>query len=549
VRSAVVLFLAMPTALAQNPLQPVPLDVRGSVVEGGSGGNFPVASATITVSVLQGYDWKEIRKLATDPSGAFAVRIDNPGEYLVRAEKPGYTDDGRNPVRHSLSNQARVSLDKERPSASVRLVLVSEGELTGRVVDADTGKPIENLKIHPITLFWSNGKPIAHGHKAAKTDREGRFVASRLEAGRYLVEVRPQQFDNEELLTNYSAEDLTKVDRDFQRAYWPGGGRFDVALPVQVLAGNSTDVGTIKARKGSFYRVHLEILADGCAPGEKVEINTIMLRFIDGGGHGTGECGKDFLVRNFEPGEYSFYVVSGSTEEDRKRVIMPVEVIDKNLDVLVPLARGVDINGRIVVAEGAGRPRLEKLKIQMAVMGDIQFADEQSPISPDSEGRFRFMNRPIARARIAVSNLPADFDVKEIRYNGGALTDNIVALNAYAPAHVLEIEIDDKPAQISGAARDGDKSVPHARVILMKWPVSNEDMFLSLRSIAADEDGKFQFAGLAPGEYRMLAVVPESIEQLDEPHVLEQLLSSADRVTLTAGATENRTLRVIDPER
>ncbi len=54
-----------------------------------------------------------------------------------------------------------------------------------------------------------------------------------------------------------------------------------------------------------------------------------------------------------------------------------MEVIDKNLDVLVPLARGVDINGRIVVAEGAGRPRLEKLKIQMAVVGDIQFADEQ----------------------------------------------------------------------------------------------------------------------------------------------------------------------------
>jgi len=85
-----------------------------------------------------------------------------------------------------------------------------------------------------------------------------------------------------------------------------------------------------------------------------------------------------------------------------------------------------------------------------------------------------------------------------------------------------------------------------AQAVLVKWPLSNEDVFLSLRSTAADDDGKFQFAGLAPGEYRILAVVPESVEKLDEPHVLEQLLSRADRVTLTAGVTENLALRVTD---
>src|SRR5262245_16628436 len=73
--------------------------------------------------------------------------------------------------------------------------------------------------------------------------------------------------------------------------------------------------------------------------------------------------------------------------------------------------------------------------------------------------------------------------------------------------------------------------------------------FLSVRSIVADEDGKFQFVGLAPGEYRILAVAPEVAEKLDEPHVLEQLLSAADRVTLTAGVAENQALRVTDPGR
>jgi hypothetical protein len=159
------------------------------------------------------------------------------------------------------------------------------------------------------------------------------------------------------------------------------------------------------------------------------------------------------------------------------------------------------------------------------------------------------VNRPIALARIVVSDLPANFDVKEIRYNAGAVTDNLVALNANAPVHVLEIVIDDKPARIDGAVADGDKPVARALVILLKWPVSIEDVFPSVRSTAADEDGRFQFAGLAPGEYRLLAVAQERAENLDEPHVLEQLLSAANRITLTAGATQNQTLRVTDPGR
>jgi hypothetical protein len=91
---------------------------------------------------------------------------------------------------------------------------------------------------------------------------------------------------------------------------------------------------------------------------------------------------------------------------------------------------GGDITGRIVLAEGASKPPLEHIKIRMIVTGDIQFADEWPPSSPDSEGRFHFANRPITRVQITVFDLPANFDVKEIRYNGSAVTDNIIALNA-----------------------------------------------------------------------------------------------------------------------
>src|SRR6185295_8560639 len=134
--------------------------------------------------------------------------------------------------------------------------------------------------------------------------------------------------------------------------------------------------------------------------------------------------------------------------------------------------------------------------------------DDASPLSPDSEGQFHFVNRPIARSRITVSGLPANFVVKEIRYNGSTLTDNIVALNGNALVQSLEILVDDKPALLSGNVVDGDKPAGRAHVVLLKWPVSSEDVFLSAKTTEADERGKFQFAGLAPGEYRILALIP-----------------------------------------
>jgi 5-hydroxyisourate hydrolase-like protein (transthyretin family) len=249
-RSAITLFIGTMAAFSQStPPAAVP-EIRGTVLEGGT--NVPLADAKITVSVLDNYSLKEVTKTTTDANGAFRVTMDKLDQYIVRAEKPGHTYDGKNPMRHTPSNQAQVKLDKAHLSADARLFLVRAGELTGQVVDADTGTPIANLQVYPITLLYSNGRPAQIGDKAAVTGSEGQFVATDLQPGSYLVKIRPQTLDKEQFQGNFSPDDLKVVDRDYQRSYWPGGGGFDMALPVRVLPGSSTSVGTIKARKGPF---------------------------------------------------------------------------------------------------------------------------------------------------------------------------------------------------------------------------------------------------------------------------------------------------------
>jgi hypothetical protein len=129
------------------------------------------------------------------------------------------------------------------------------------------------------------------------------------------------------------------------------------------------------------------------------------------------------------------------------------------------------------------------------------------------------------------------------------VTDGIVALNGNAPQHTLQIAVDDKPASIAGTVADGDNPVGKAHVVLIRWPASTEDVFRSVKTVDGGDDGRFQFSGLAPGEYRILAVGPEMLEKLDEPRVLSRLLGSTERVELTPGGSRTVTLNLTNPSR
>jgi hypothetical protein len=71
--------------------------------------------------------------------------------------------------------------------------------------------------------------------------------------------------------------------------------------------------------------------------------------------------------------------------------------------------------------------------------------------------------------------------------------------------HQVIVTVGDKAAQIAGSVTRDAKGVPGAPVFL--WPVaeSGRRSLKGYRMVLADTDGKYQFDGLPPGDYRMLA--------------------------------------------
>ena len=516
--------------------------ISGVVMEPGV--NQPVADVEITVAefVRQPYKYTEVAKTKTDLEGAFHFELNKFATYVVSAKKLGYSES-----TGSLSGaQEQVVVDKDHLRHTVRFALSRSGEITGRVVDDETGTPIPNFHLQVMDLHYSRGEAIMGGDEVSPTDADGRFVAKDREPGNYVAQVVPQTLSyKESMMTKFTERDLQTVDTDYASAYWPGGQGLDSASLVQLQPGGSASVGTIRVKKTSFYRVRVSILAAGCAPEEKLMLNAQMLQFRASAG-GEVPCGDDFLLRNLQPGSYVLYLFDTEKAQHRKRVVMPFEVTDRNFDVKVSLMIGPNIGGRISLADGAKGPVPAATKVLLQTQGRIGFADENEPAVPDADGNFRFSEVPIARERLTVSGLGAAYYVKEIRYNGIALTDNIFATDGGSPSQSLEVVLDDKPATVSGTVTDGDKPVGKPYVVLVRWPASPENIFLATKRTTGDDNGQFRFTGLAPGDYRILAVSPETVPHLDEPGVLFRILSGADTVNVDRGASQNLPLKLTD---
>jgi hypothetical protein len=510
----------------------------------------PVSQAEVLVfsglrqgSVITGLTFnsqKALMTTTTDANGTFRFALEQFGSYRVEVKKIGYGPAALFSVDRGLSNVASLAVSSERPIKQVQLMLARPGQLGGRLADEETGKPIAKMRIFVQSLLHVEGRRVAFPGAIAVTDSEGQFVATGLIPADYLVWIRPRTSDLSRIVQEFSEPDLERVDLDYEESYWPGGGGLDAALPIRVSSGAAVDVGRLVPRRVPYYCVRVSFPAGGCETGERASVGvTDGPRFHFG--LGRIPCNKDFLMRGFAPGPHKMEVVVERPRESRVGGLVAFDILDKNLSVSIPLVRGVNIDGRVVPVEGASQPALDKMRVSTVPLAGASYADEGFA-TLDDQGKFRFVNARSPEYKLRISGVPNSHYIKEVRYNGIAVRGNPrqlhLQLDPSAMGHSLEIVVDDKPVFITGSVTDRDRTVSGPYVVLTEWPLSSTAALWPVLSAIGDEDGKYQFAGLAPGEYRILAVSPAVREELDKPNVLQRLLMNAKAITLGAGGLQ-----------
>jgi hypothetical protein len=61
-----------------------------------------------------------------------------------------------------------------------------------------------------------------------------------------------------------------------------------------------------------------------------------------------------------------------------------------------------------------------------------------------------------------------------------------------------------------------------------------------------DEKGRFQFGGLAPGEYRLIALPPQRLQDPDVYDKIWRALAAAPKIEVGANAVHTVTIEVTD---
>ena len=528
-------------------------EIHGVVLEPGT--LHPVSEAVVLLFTMPGEGEllnfsraKALVTTTTDANGAFRLAPAQFGSYRVEVKKEGYGAAALFSIAKGLSNVATVKVSSEHPLKQVQLMLARPGQVSGRLVDEETRKPIAKMQVFVECLFHVEGRRVAMPGAMAVTDSEGQFVATGLIPADYLVWIRPRTSDLARIVQELSEKDLERMDLDYEQSYWPGGGGLDTALPIAVGSGAAVDVGRLVLRRVPYYSVRVSFPAGGCESGEKANVG-----FTVGQGFHFGlgriPCNKDFLMRGFAPGPHKMEAVVERPRESRVGGLVAFDILDKNINVSVPLVRGAIIDGRVVPVEGASKPALDKMRIFAVPLAGASYADEAFA-TLDDQGKFRFVNARPPEYKLRISGVPSSHYVKEVRYNGIAVRGNPqerhLQLDPSAMGHSLEIVVDDKPASITGSVTDRDRAVSEPHVVLIPWPLSSPEALWPVLEATGDEDGKFQFRGLAPGEYRILAVSPAVQEKLSEPNILNRLLVNAKTITLGARAFQTVPLELTE---
>jgi hypothetical protein len=154
----------------------------------------------------------------------------------------------------------------------------------------------------------------------------------------------------------------------------------------------------------------------------------------------------------------------------------------------------------------------------------------QESFEADDRGDFFVAHLLPERYRIDAYGPPGTY-LKSVRFAGHDITPDDLDLTA-GIGGPMELVFSRNAASVAGLVRDKDGNpAPFAMVAL--WPVSRSEL---PKASNADGNGRFQWANLPPGDYRVLAWDTVNPSLLQNPDFLAAFTSTAKRVSLQVAA-------------
>jgi protocatechuate 3,4-dioxygenase beta subunit len=472
------LLLYVSGALAQSAAV-VQGTVRDSVTHAG------VAGVSVTL-------WRNQQsyKATTDSSGTFVISGVNPGEYNYRFEKDGYE-----PQELPIFGQPRLRVGA---AGTVRAdaEIAALANLQGRVLDPE-GKPAAKVKVE------------IRGD-SQETDAEGRFEFHKVRAGDYTLRAVPA--------ANTSDDAVQPVP-----TYYPSTLNRGEAEHIQVRAG--ADLGGYEIRLGTsaVYHVRGTVLDEAGKPvsgawvylsgeGETRMLSAATMmapsqyrtywnfpRPTQPETNTTSDKDGAFDLPNIRPGNWTLRAELDAQHDAHNNLyvvsseIVPISVSDHDFGGLeLRFASSFTLT---VTADWGDRPPNGSLAPRITLTPSSGFVPlagrrvegDQLVIDHTLPGRYRIVP--------GIGSTPG-FYTAAIMLGGRNVLGEEVELTAATPS--IQVVYRPNPGSVRGTVDQGEG----ATVLL--WP-EEPDIPEFVPAAVAGSRGEFEFQGLAPGEYVLMA--------------------------------------------
>ena len=461
----------------------------------------------------------------TDSEGKFALAGLDPGEYRLKATRTGYLP-AYYGARRAGVRGALVRLAPAQEASDLAIRMFPFGVIAGTVRDED-GEPVIGADVRLWRwIYRAGGRQIAAAGFGT-TDDLGQYRIASLAPGSYLVEAR------------LSGEPRRLVDRSAGgprpillnvATFYPGVTEIDQARAVDLSPGSRANGVDVIMRRARAVRVSGSVTY---AAGIVRRSDHVLLRTQGPSGYQPSYtaqapvgAGNRFEFESVPPGRYRATISFGNQSELQ---VGQTDFLVTDEDVTglrLRVEPGIVVTGR-VTAEGDGN----KLPSESSILLSGGPWNWGTRILED--GTFRIVMPPERYSLTFDPPAPGGWFLKSARVGDQDVLLRGLDLTASGPVTV-DVVVSAESGNVDGVIVDADeKPVPAATVVL----VPESALRVRFQSAATDQNGRYHFQAVAPGDYKIFAWEDVDFGSWFDPEFLKRYETSAQPVTVKAKET------------
>lgn len=540
--------------------------IEGTVVNANTG--EILRKAMVQVRRSDGEGRGSQMSATTDGAGRFVVTDLEPGKYRITAQRNGFVE-GEYGARAPGRPGVQIEVGKAQKVRDLSVKLTPHGVVAGRVRDED-GEVVAHANVQILRWSYQQGRKVLSPSGGARTNDLGEYRIFGVRPGKYVLSVTSSRNDDPAGGMNFGPrgpELATRPVRDSEETYiavyYPNTFDPSAAATLELGAGTTLEGMDLTLRKARTVRIRGTVRLAQIGDGERGRGRMGMVQLVPRGSQIAGQQSRGgiidvegrFEIRGVPPGSY-YLIAAGNGggpggPQDRLIARMPLDVGSSTIEGIVlagstsvPLTGSFKIEGGEASAAPASKPNLS-VSLRPLEMAGGGFGGVPT-IRANEDLTFSARNVAGEAYRVSVGGLPAGHYVKSIRYNEIESPDGTIQVPAAGGGN-LAIVVSGKGGTIEGTVTT-DQGKPGVNSMVILWSKDKPERFDLTRTATANAQGQYTFSGLAPGDYRVMAVDDVERGMETDPEFLKRNESSAEVVSIKESSRETKGLKEVRPQ-